>query len=192
MAAAARLLERRARSIAEVRRRLTEAGYPAGLIAGAVERLIELGMLDDEAFARAWVASRDRAHPRGERALRHELRVKGIAPEIVTSVLDERARPGDNAGGEGATDAGEGEPHAHRAAPDQPSGSGRPVRSGDATAAERLLARSARTLARLADPRRRRQRAWAMLARAGFDVATAGEAVAALEREWTDGDPADG
>ena len=34
-------------------------------------------MLDDEAFARAWVESRDRARPRGERALRAELRQKG-------------------------------------------------------------------------------------------------------------------
>ena len=41
-------------------------------------RLTELGMLDDATFARAWVESRDRARPRGERAIRDELRRKGI------------------------------------------------------------------------------------------------------------------
>ena len=41
--------------------------------------------------------------------------------------------------------------------------------SPDQSAAERLLVRNARTLARIADPRQRRQRAYAMLARNGFD-----------------------
>ena len=68
--AAARFLEPRARSVAEVRRRLTGAGYRADLVDGVIERLLEFGMLDDEAFARAWVESRDRARPRGERAIR--------------------------------------------------------------------------------------------------------------------------
>ncbi|HEU4573028.1 MAG TPA: RecX family transcriptional regulator, partial [Candidatus Limnocylindrales bacterium] len=68
--AAARFLEARSRSVAEVRRRLTRAGYRADLIEGAIERLGDLGMLDDEAFGRAWVESRDRARPRGEIALR--------------------------------------------------------------------------------------------------------------------------
>ena len=59
--AALRFLEARARSEAEVRRRLTSAGYRSDLVDGAVVRLAELGILDDEAFARAWVESRDRA-----------------------------------------------------------------------------------------------------------------------------------
>ena len=41
--------------------------------------------------------------------------------------------------------------------------------SPDRVAAERLLARHARALARVADPRQRRQRAYALLARNGFD-----------------------
>jgi hypothetical protein len=39
----------------------------------------------------------------------------------------------------------------------------------DEAAAERLLGRNARTLERVADPRARRQRAYALLARNGFD-----------------------
>ena len=85
-----RFLEARSRSIAEVRRRLTGAGYRADLVDSAITRLAELGVLDDEAFARGWVESRDRARPRGERALRDELRLKGIERSLVDEVLGDR------------------------------------------------------------------------------------------------------
>jgi regulatory protein len=127
----------RPRSIREVRRRLALAGYPATLIEAALERLEELDFLDDEAFARSWVESRDRARPRGERALRSELTQKGVPREIVDRVLAER----------------------------RPAGDG----PADESAAERLLASHGRTLARVTDPRARRQRAYALLARHGFD-----------------------
>jgi regulatory protein len=145
--AAARFLEARARSVAEVRRRLTGAGYRPTLVEGAVTRLLELGMLDDEAFARAWIESRDRARPRGERAIRHELGLKGVDRATVDLVMAERREA---------------------AAARQPD-DGQPPTSADEAAAERLLARNARTLARVADPRQRRQRAYALLARNGFD-----------------------
>lgn len=159
--AAARFLETRSRSVAEVRRRLTTAGYRSDLIDGAITRLSELGMLDDEAFARLWVESRDRARPRGERALRDELRLKGIDRSIVDLVLDERR----------ATDVDA-------------------AMAPDRTAAERLLEKNARTLRRIADPRQRRQRAYALLARNGFDPETCREVattVATMDDEL-DGD----
>lgn len=136
--AALRFLEARARSTAEVRRRLTSAGYRGELVDGAIARLTELGVLDDEQFARAWVESRDRARPRGERALRQELALKGIDKGVSDEVLEERRE----------------------------NGAGTEV---DLEAARRLLARNARSLARIADPRVRRQRAYALLARNGFD-----------------------
>jgi regulatory protein len=144
--AAARFLEPRARSVAEVRRRLAGAGYRPALIEDAVTRLLELGMLDDEAFARAWVESRDRARPRGERAIRQELGLKGVDRVTVDLVLTER----------------------REAVAGVPSDSGETM-SPDRSAAERMLARHARSLARVADPRQRRQRAYALLARNGFD-----------------------
>ncbi len=88
--AAARFLEARSRSVAEVRRRLTGAGYRADLVEGAITRLTDLGMLDDAVFARSWVESRDRARPRGERAIRVELRLKGIDRSVIDDVLAER------------------------------------------------------------------------------------------------------
>ncbi|MEA2630255.1 MAG: regulatory protein [Chloroflexota bacterium] len=144
--AAARFLEARARSVAEVRRRLTGAGYQAVLVEGAITRMLELGMLDDEAFARAWIESRDRARPRGERAMRQELGLKGVDRATVDLVLSERRE-------------------AVAGVPDEDGGSTSP----DLVAAERLIARNARSLARIADPRQRRRRAYALLARNGFD-----------------------
>ncbi len=143
--AAARFLEPRARSVAEVRRRLTGAGYRPELVEGSISRMLELAMLDDEAFARAWIESRDRARPRGERAIRQELGLKGVDRATVDLVLAERREAVTVANDDGIT-----------VSPDQ-------------VAAERLLARHARSLARVADPRQRRQRAYALLARNGFD-----------------------
>jgi len=88
--AALRFLEARQRSTVEVRTRLNRAGYRPDLVEGAITRLTELGMLDDQAFARAWIDSRDRAHPRGERALRQELRTKGIDRVIVDETIADR------------------------------------------------------------------------------------------------------
>jgi SOS response regulatory protein OraA/RecX len=177
--AAARFLEARSRSVAEVRRRLTWAGYRVELVDASIDRLSELGMLDDEAFARAWVESRDRARPRGERAIREELRTKGIDRSIVDAVLAERREAGAAVG----------------AGPD-PSGDPRddtqrtPI-GAERDAADRLLAKHARTLARVADVRQRRQRAYALLARNGFDPETCRESAAAWMQGGGAGDPTD-
>ncbi|GAC1665869.1 MAG: hypothetical protein NVS9B8_07030 [Candidatus Limnocylindrales bacterium] len=152
--AAARFLEVRSRSVAEVRRRLGRAGYRPSLIDDAVTRLTELGMLDDAAFGRAWVESRDRARPRGEIALRRELALKGVDRTIVDDLLERR-----------------------RDGADGPDGLGE---NSDLAGAHRLLARNERALARVGDPRQRRQRAYALLARNGFDPETCRAASAAL------------
>ncbi len=165
--AAARLLEARPRSEDEVRRRLLRLGYQPGLVDGAVARLLALGYLDDAAFARSWVESRDRARPRGEHALRRELAQKGLDPSLVAEVLAERRD---------AAPAG---------APDAPG--------ADEAAAERLLVRRLGPILREPDPRRRLGRAYALLARSGFapDVCSA-VARRALSAAAADGAPADG
>jgi regulatory protein len=112
-------------------------------------------MLDDATFGRAWVESRDRARPRGEIALRRELSLKGVDRAIVDELLDDRREAA--------------------AAADPEDGV-----SPDLAAARRLLARNERALARVVDPRQRRQRAYALLARNGFDPETCREASAAL------------
>jgi regulatory protein len=141
--AALRFLEPRQRSIGEVRRRLTRVGYREDLVEGAIARLVELEMLDDAAFSRTWIESRDRARPRSERALRRELALKGIDRGIVDGTIEEREAETPGA---------------------------------DAEAARRLLERNARALARVGDPQAMRQRAYALLARNGFDSETASAA----------------
>ena len=164
LAAGLRFLEARSRSVAEVRRRLAEAGYRAELIDGAITRLTELGMLDDAAFASQWVESRDRAHPRGEHALIIELRQKGIDAPTIAATLKARRE---------AAVRWEDGPVASPE-PDEPN--------PDQAAARRLLARNARALARVEDPRLRRQRAYALLARNGFDPETCRDVAAELIR----------
>ena len=149
--AAGRFLEARPRSIAEVRRRLGGAGYRVELVEGAIAKLLEFGVLDDEAFARTWVESRDRARPRGERAIRQELTQKGIERETIDVVLGERSESA-------LASASASEPGDEAVAP-----------TADRAAADRLLAKHRRALDRVADPRQRRQRAYALLARHGFD-----------------------
>lgn len=157
LAAALRYLETRARSVEETRRRLTDAGYRPVLVAGAIERLSAIGILDDEAFARLWVESRDRARPRGEIALKRELRLRGIDPALIERVLEGRRTSG--------PEAGPGWPDSSEHLSDRPSDDVGP----DEAAALRLLERRRRDLDRVADPRKRRARAYALLARNGFD-----------------------
>jgi regulatory protein len=170
--AGARFLEARPRSIAEVRRRLVRVGYREDLVEAALARLQDLRYLDDDAFARAWVESRDRARPRGEHALRRELELKGVERSLVDVVLEDRrlsALARSTADGDGA------------------------LSSPDDAAAERLLRRRMPALLREPDPRRRRQRAYGLLARSGFSP----DVCNVVARRVTDeasapGDPGDG
>ena len=88
--AAAAFLAARPRSVAETRRRLRHLGDPHELVERVVNQLLEQSYLDDGAFTRSWVESRDRARPRGESALRRELALKGVARDVVDEVLSSR------------------------------------------------------------------------------------------------------
>ncbi len=165
--AGARFLEARPRSVDEVRRRLVRLGYRPELVEAAIGRLMDLHYLDDDAFARAWIESRDRARPRGEHALRRELELKGLDRGIVASVLEDRRE----AARADAMAEGEWEPA-----------------GAEDAAAERLLRRKLTGILREADARRRRQRAYALLARSGFSP----DVCAAVSRRVLDaiaGDP---
>ncbi|NDJ78393.1 MAG: RecX family transcriptional regulator [Chloroflexi bacterium] len=83
------LLARRPYSTTEIRRNLIKHDIDNAVIDAALERLVNLGYVDDRAFAEFWVENRDRFRPRGPRALRYELRQKGVAPDIIDSVLQD-------------------------------------------------------------------------------------------------------
>jgi regulatory protein len=146
MAAAAAFLAVRSRSVEETRRRLNHLGYPAGLCDQVVARLVDVGYLDDHAFAVAWAESRDRARPRGAVALRRELQLKGVPDDIITDALSSRS---DVVAAHGVEDDGR-------------------LVDADREAARTLIERRASALLRETDPLRRRQKAYALLARNGF------------------------
>jgi len=80
-------LSYRPRSEAEVRRYLEEREFSPQTVDEVIERLCQVGLIDDDAFARFWVEDRSRFRPRGERALAQELRQHGIAPAVITKAL---------------------------------------------------------------------------------------------------------
>jgi regulatory protein len=84
---AVRLLARRPYSTAEIRRNLTTHDVAPPVIDAALDRLARLGYVDDLAFARYWIENRERFKPRGPRALRYELRQKGIPDAIIETAL---------------------------------------------------------------------------------------------------------
>ncbi|MEE8347097.1 MAG: RecX family transcriptional regulator [Dehalococcoidia bacterium] len=89
MATALRLLSYRPRSESELRQRLDRRGTPPDLVEATLQRLRELNLVDDTAFAQAWVESRHRTSPRGRRLLRQELGAKGVDSDVLRPLLEQ-------------------------------------------------------------------------------------------------------
>ncbi|MFI5537647.1 recombination regulator RecX [Nocardia sp. NPDC051900] len=83
-----RLLAVRARSRAELAQRLAAKGYSAEVSERALDRLGEVGLVDDAAFAEQWVHSRHTFSGKGKQALAQELRRKGVAQSDAVAALD--------------------------------------------------------------------------------------------------------
>jgi regulatory protein len=84
-----RLLANRPRSAAEVAERLARRGVPKATIQAVVAGLASDGLLDDLAFAKAWIARRTSKSQYGLRRIRWELRQKGVPPATIDRALDE-------------------------------------------------------------------------------------------------------
>jgi regulatory protein len=85
--AALRLLAYRARSEAEVERRLSRRYSPA-VVERVIEALRQQRHLDDQAFARLWRRNREEHRPRSRGLVQQELSRLGVASEIVQEALD--------------------------------------------------------------------------------------------------------
>lgn len=79
----------RARTRAELATKLASRGVTDDVAGPLLDRFTEVGLVDDEAFARLWVEQRQRGKGLASRALAQELRRKGVADETVREVLDE-------------------------------------------------------------------------------------------------------
>jgi regulatory protein len=78
-----------ARSRSELEAKLAKKGVPDDVAHRLLDRFEEVGLVDDEAFARAWVQSRQPGKGLARRALAQELRRKGVDDEVARSALDE-------------------------------------------------------------------------------------------------------
>jgi regulatory protein len=78
-----------ARSRSELATRLAKKGVPDAVAERLLTRFEEVGLVDDSAFARSWVQSRQPGKGLARRALAQELRRKGIDDETARAALDE-------------------------------------------------------------------------------------------------------
>ncbi|MGY4770151.1 RecX family transcriptional regulator [Kribbella sp. CWNU-51] len=77
------------RTRAELADLLAEREIPDEVAEEVLDRFTEVGLIDDAAFANAWVESRHRGRGLGKRALAQELRRRGVDDELARDALDE-------------------------------------------------------------------------------------------------------
>jgi regulatory protein len=82
-----RLLTARARTRAELSGQLAKRGYPDDVSDRVLDRLAQVGLVDDIDFAQQWVQSRRVNAGKGKRALAAELRTKGVDNDVITAAL---------------------------------------------------------------------------------------------------------
>ncbi|WP_173745349.1 regulatory protein RecX [Actinoplanes sp. TFC3] len=83
-----RQLAVRPRTRAELAKALTRKEISEEVIAEVLDRYDEVGIIDDAAFARAWVSSRHHGRGLARRALANELRQHGVDAEVATEALE--------------------------------------------------------------------------------------------------------
>jgi regulatory protein len=82
-------LTSRARSRRELEDALGQRGVPPDVANRVLDRYQQLGLVDDSEFAREWVRTRQQNRGLSARAVRYQLRGKGVADEQVTDALEE-------------------------------------------------------------------------------------------------------
>lgn len=79
----------RPRSVWEMEQYLRRKKCSPALEQKILNKLSNIGLLDDESFARSWVANRRLLKPISARRLQQELRAKRVSESIARKVLDE-------------------------------------------------------------------------------------------------------
>jgi regulatory protein len=78
-----------ARSRKELADKLAAKNVPTEVATRLLDRFEEVGLVDDAAFARSWISSRQPGKGLARRALAQELRRKGIDDEVAREAIDE-------------------------------------------------------------------------------------------------------
>ncbi len=84
-----RLLTDRARSRSELATKLEQKGFAPDVAERALDRLTEVGLIDDADFANQWARSRHLHAGKGRRAIALELRRKGIDADDAAAALEQ-------------------------------------------------------------------------------------------------------
>ncbi|MDO5067397.1 MAG: regulatory protein RecX [Propionibacteriaceae bacterium] len=86
---ALRMIETRSRSEAELREKLAAKAVPPELIDELMSRFTEVGLIDDEAYARALVRTRGEVNRHGYSRIRRELQQRGVDADLAEAALAE-------------------------------------------------------------------------------------------------------
>ena len=84
---ALRMLERQPRTRLELERAMARRDVPPDVAAAVLDRFTEVGLIDDQAFAQAWVDSRHRGRGLARRALSAELRRRGVGESVLAEAV---------------------------------------------------------------------------------------------------------
>ncbi|WP_232797079.1 regulatory protein RecX [Blastococcus atacamensis] len=68
---------------------LASRDIPEDAATTVLDRFTEVGLIDDAAYARAWVSSRQAGRGLARRALSSELRAKGVDPEVAAEAVEQ-------------------------------------------------------------------------------------------------------
>lgn len=93
-----RLLTLAPRTRAQLATALRKRGIPDDAAGEVLGRFEDVGLIDDAAFARAWVESRHYSRGLAGRALSAELKQRGVAAERIRAAIDEQLGPGAEVG----------------------------------------------------------------------------------------------
>ncbi len=82
-----RKLAVQSRTRVELERALLERDVPEEAAAAVLDRMTEVGLVDDVTFAHDWVASRQQRRHLSKTALRRELQTKGVDRDVIDDAL---------------------------------------------------------------------------------------------------------
>ncbi len=85
---ALQFISHRPRSVEETRQRLRKKGFSDEVVEATLNKLLEKHWLDDLDFARQWIENRNAFRPRSDRLLAYELRLKGVADDVIAQALN--------------------------------------------------------------------------------------------------------
>lgn len=77
------------RTVFDVRKKLSNGGYPGQIVETILEKLLEKDYLNDKQYAENWIENKSINKPRSKKLIRLELRQKNIDQEIIDDAVSQ-------------------------------------------------------------------------------------------------------